>query len=94
VRIIWAKDGEEAIQKFDSAVEIDFILMDIKMPKKDGFQSIKAIRKVDKKIPIIVVTAYVGEEDRNLALELGAIDFITKPLDQELLISKLVKNLR
>lgn len=86
--IIKAFDGVEALDKINKHTsEIDLILLDIKIPKFDGFQLLKHI-KTDpslKKIPVIIVSAHVMEEDRRKALELGCNSFLDKPIDITLL---------
>ncbi len=88
-RLIWVKNGEEAIRKFESGTRIDMILMDIKMPVKDGFQAIRAIRVVNKQIPIIAVTAFESPEHRSKVKELGVNAFISKPVEQNELLETL-----
>lgn len=88
-RIIWVQDGDEAIRKFESGVSIDLILMDLKMPGKDGLQAIHAIRRVNKEIPIIVITAYVSKEYRAKAREAQVNAFISKPVEQDELMETL-----
>lgn len=93
VRIIWAKDGAEVINKFKSGIEIDAIIMDINMPVVNGMHAIKKIRETDKNIPIIAVTALAGEEDQKIVKSLGANDYIIKPVSKEILLAALVRNL-
>ncbi len=77
-----ASDGLEALAKIE--LDIDLILMDINMPKMDGFEVIRRIRaEADyQDIPIIMVTAMARKEDRLRAVQMGANDFIAKPIDQ------------
>ncbi len=73
-----AKDGEEAIQKaFDH--KPDLILLDLMLPKLNGFEVCKTIRKYDPTIPIVILSAKGDEGDKVLGLELGADDYVTKP---------------
>jgi CheY-like chemotaxis protein len=75
----WAHNGIEAIdlyQKLHPAV----ILMDIHMPDMDGLLATKKIREIDKKVPIIAVTAYAFDADRRNAIAAGCNSFITKPI--------------
>ncbi|GMG98088.1 response regulator YycF [Tepidimicrobium xylanilyticum] len=87
-----AFDGEEAIEKVHSLLP-ELILLDIMLPKKDGFQVLKEIRK-DYKIPILMLTAKEEEVDKVLGLELGADDYITKPFSMRELIARVKANLR
>jgi len=82
-----ACDGTEAVEKVKSAPAgyYDVILMDIQMPKMDGYEATKQIRALDDKkkadIPIIAVTANAFEEDRQIALETGMNGHLAKPYD-------------
>jgi len=60
--------------------EVDLILMDIKMPEMDGLDATKAIKKVDKEIPIIAQTAFAMENDEKMSLEAGCDAYISKPI--------------
>ena len=63
----------------------DLILMDIKMPRMDGLEATHIIRSYSKEIPIIALTAYAFETDKELALEAGCNDFVTKPISEKIL---------
>lgn len=84
-----ANDGEEALMKIGGMEKVDLILMDIMMPKMDGYETIKAIRENPKwrKLPIIALTAKAMKEDRDLCINAGANDYITKPVDVDKLLS-------
>jgi two-component system, cell cycle response regulator DivK len=88
-RIIHARNGEEAVEMFRSQQDISLILMDIQMPVMDGFTATKEIRKLDDKIPIIVQTAYSIKKVKEMAINCGCNDFLTKPIDADLLIRKI-----
>ncbi len=76
-----ASDGFEALSKL--VFDIDLILLDILMPGMDGFKVVQSVRKQEeyKDIPIIMVTGLTSREDRVRAVEVGANDFISKPVD-------------
>jgi len=93
-RIIWVKNGKEAIRQFESGIKIDLVLLDIKMPEMDGLQAIRAIRTVNKKIPIIVISAFETREYRTEAEQLGINDFIPKPVEQEQLLKSMATALQ
>ena len=82
-----AGDGSEAVEKMKAAPAgtYDVILMDIQMPKMDGYEAAKQIRALDdpKKagIPIVAVTANAFEEDRKIAMEAGMDGHLAKPYD-------------
>ncbi|MBZ2175677.1 response regulator transcription factor [Schnuerera sp. xch1] len=87
-----AFDGEDAIDKVYK-ISPDLILLDIMLPKKDGFQVLKEIRK-DYTVPVLMLTAKEEEVDKVLGLELGADDYITKPFSMRELIARVKANLR
>ena len=82
------KDGEHALQEFEKQT-FDFCLLDVMMPKKDGFEVAKLIRQSNALIPIIFITAKSLKEDRLKGYGLGADDYITKPFDEEELLCKI-----
>ncbi|MCW3085839.1 MAG: DNA-binding response regulator [Bacteroidetes bacterium] len=82
------KDGELALKAFHSN-SFDLCLLDVMMPKMDGFSLAKAIRLTDKKIPLIFITAKSLKEDKLKGYDLDADDYITKPFDEEELLWKI-----
>lgn len=88
--LLWAKDGVEAIEMYKQ-YQPDLILMDVKMPRMDGLEAIHIIRSYSKEIPIIALTAYAFEADKELALEMGCNDFVTKPISERTLRKALDK---
>ncbi len=72
-----AYDGEEAIEKARQR-EYDVILLDVMLPKADGYEVCQAIREFSE-VPIIMVTAKSGDIDKIMGLEYGADDYVTKP---------------
>ncbi len=77
-----ATDGKEGLQKFNSN-SYDLCLLDVMMPKKDGFSLAKDIRKVNTEVPIIFLTAKSMNEDKIEGFKSGADDYITKPFSHE-----------
>ena len=63
----------------------DIILMDMKMPDMDGFTATRKIREFDTEIPIIAVTAFAFDQDRQKAIQAGCNDYMSKPISRELL---------
>jgi DNA-binding response OmpR family regulator len=82
------KDGELALKSFSSN-SYDLCLLDIMMPKMDGFSLAKSIRQTDPKIPLIFITAKSLKDDKLKGYDLGADDYITKPFDEEELLWKI-----
>ncbi|MBS6517642.1 MAG: response regulator transcription factor [Clostridium sp.] len=74
-----AYDGEEAVQKAKEK-EYDMVLLDVMLPKRDGFEVCQAIREFSE-MPIIMLTAKGGDMDKILGLEYGADDYVTKPFN-------------
>ena len=79
---IIAYNGKAALEKFkENKNEISCIITDIKMPLMNGLVFIQEVRKIDKKIPVVFLTAHGDEEQMKLALSLNAFDFLNKPYD-------------
>ena len=78
--VLEAGDGEEALDVFYKNKDIALIILDVMMPKMDGWEVVKEIRKVSK-VPIIMLTAKGDDMDKILGLEYGADDYITKPFN-------------
>lgn len=86
-RIKVAKNGKKAIEIVDTSDDIDLILLDVEMPQMNGYEVCKAIKNSDSKknIPIIFLTGKSSEADEEYGLNLGAIDYITKPFSKSIL---------
>jgi PAS domain S-box-containing protein len=91
VEIFEAENGEVAIETLKNNKDIDLILMDIMMPIMDGYETMKIIRQMPdfQKIPIITLTAKAMKEDYQKAIDSGANDYISKPLDTDKLFELL-----
>ncbi|OGW48628.1 MAG: hypothetical protein A2078_08845 [Nitrospirae bacterium GWC2_57_9] len=83
--VIPARDGAEGIKKL-SDERIGLVLTDMKLPKKDGFEVLKAVKEEDHLLPVIVMTAYGTIETAVKAVKQGAYDFLTKPFDTDHLL--------
>jgi signal transduction histidine kinase len=92
--IISAKTGIEAVEKCRKEPDIDLILMDIKMPKMDGYESVKQIRQFNKSVIIIAQTAFAQVGDRAKAIEAGCNDYTTKPIIGEVLMDIIRKHMK
>lgn len=88
--LLWARDGVEALELYKTN-KVDLILMDVRMPRMGGLATTEQIRRTDTKTPIIALTAFAFDSDRAQTLEAGCTDFIAKPINSELLKSKLKK---
>ena len=91
--LLWAKNGEDAVNQFKEH-QPDLILMDIKMPHMDGLEATRLIRSYSKEVPIVALTAFAFESDKDRAIEAGCDDCLTKPVSQnalEKVLDKYVK---
>lgn len=86
-------DGKEALH-FLEHNHPDLVLLDLMLPKTDGFEVCRAIQKQDDPVPVIMMTAKAGETDRVVGLELGADDYITKPFSTRELEARIKAVLR
>lgn len=89
MQTVHAKNGKDALEILNSSNDIDIVLMDIMMPIMNGYEAIEQIRKNKKleKLPVIAVTAKAMQEDKQKAINCGADDYLTKPIDLDKLIS-------
>ena len=86
-KVLTAFNGEEALKKIEKSP--DLVILDIMMPKKDGITLAKEIRLLDKEIPIIFLTARSEEYSEVAAFDIGADDYITKPIKPRALMSRI-----
>ncbi|MGE0076539.1 MAG: ATP-binding protein [Bacteroidales bacterium] len=87
--IMWAKNGQEAVEKTASESLVDIVLMDIQMPIMDGYEAASVIRKNKPSLPIIAQTAYALPHDNIKCFEVGCNDYISKPINANLLKQKI-----
>jgi len=88
------EDGEKALDFFSANQNIEFCILDVMMPKKDGFYVAKEIRKSDKTIPILFLTAKSLEKDKLKGFQIGADDYMTKPFSMDELLVRVQAILR
>lgn len=91
--VLEASNGEEAMDIFYEDKDIDLLILDVMMPKMDGWQVCREIRKTSK-IPIIMLTAKADERDELLGFELGVDEYITKPFSPKILVARVEAILR
>ncbi len=84
--VVEAFAGEEAVEKAGSE-RPDCVLMDIKMPGMDGIEALKSIRRISPGLPVVLMSAYVTEEQASEAKKQGACGVLTKPVDVEMVLS-------
>ncbi len=92
--VLKARTGVEAIEICRNIPDIDLVLMDIKMPEMDGYEATRQIRQFNTDVVIIAQTAYALTGDRELAIEAGCNDYISKPLDMSLLKATIKKHFK
>ncbi|KXB56789.1 response regulator transcription factor [Lachnoanaerobaculum saburreum] len=91
--VLEAQDGEEALKVFDANKDVKLILLDVMMPKMDGFEVLEAIRQYSK-VPIIMLTARSEERDELEGYKLGVDEYITKPFSPKILVARVEAVLR
>ena len=91
IKILRAINGDEAIKLATTRPEIGIVLMDIKMPVINGFDATRIIKKQRPKLPVIAQTAYALANDNARAMEAGCDDYISKPINKNLLFEKILK---
>ena len=91
--LIWARNGQQAVDIHAGHDDIDLILMDIRMPEMNGLQATEKIRSLDKDIPIIALTAFAFADDREKSMEAGCTEHLAKPVKIEELKGVLQKYL-
>ena len=91
--VVEAADGEEALNLFFEKNDIDLVILDVMMPKVDGWQVCREIREYSK-IPIIMLTAKSDERDELLGFELGVDEYISKPFSPKILVARVEAILR
>ncbi|MDQ9170554.1 HAMP domain-containing protein [Oxalobacteraceae bacterium R-40] len=89
MNVLFAENGRDGIQVLESNPDVEIVLMDIMMPEMDGYDTMRAIRKIPKfkLLPIITLTAKAMKGDRDKCISAGASDYITKPVDVAQLLS-------
>jgi CheY-like chemotaxis protein len=91
MEVITAENGRDAVETMEKGMRIDAVLMDIMMPEMDGYDTMRAIRRMPQyqALPIIALTAKAMKGDREKCIEAGASDYISKPVDTDQLLSLL-----
>ena len=91
--VVEAGDGEEALEIFFAQKDIALILLDVMMPKMDGWEVLKTIRKYSK-VPVIMLTARSEERDELQGFSLGVDEYISKPFSPKILVARVEALLR
>jgi CheY-like chemotaxis protein len=94
LKILHARNGQEAVEICHDNKEIDLVLMDIKMPLLNGNEATKKIKSFRPHLPVIAQTAYSTTDDINLSKSAGCDDFISKPIGAKILYSIIASYLK
>ena len=92
-QVLEAGDGEEAVDVFFSTKGIDLLVLDVMMPRMDGWEVVREIRKVSE-VPIIILTAKDQENDELQGFDLGVDEYISKPFSPKILVARIEAILR
>lgn len=92
-QVVEAENGQEALDIFFAENDIDLVILDVMMPKMDGWQACREIRETSK-VPIIMLTAKSDERDELLGFELGVDEYISKPFSPKILVARVGAILR
>lgn len=92
-KVLEAANGEDAVDIFFKEIDISLIILDVMMPKMDGWEVCREIRK-ESKVPIIMLTAKGDERDELLGFELGVDEYISKPFSPKILVARVEAILR
>ena len=92
-QVLEAEDGAEAVDIFFSRKDISLVILDVMMPKMDGYQVLKEIRNYSK-VPVVMLTARAEEHDELKGFELGVDEYISKPFSPKILVARIEALLR
>jgi CheY-like chemotaxis protein len=80
INFIEARDGKEAVDKFEQ-YNPDLVILDIMMPNMGGVETLKIMKKINKDVPIVIITAIENEKTKKTCIDLGAAGYFIKPLN-------------
>ncbi len=88
-RVVQAKDGQDALEKLENGLDCNLAIVDIEMPRMDGFEFLRRLKSIPQfaHILVAILTSRSGLKHRQMALELGAIHYFTKPYSEEQLLA-------
>lgn len=91
--VVYAGDGEDALERLDENPDVDLVLLDINMPKMNGLEFLDELRDRGKlnKLPVIIISTEGREEDTQRGLEAGAVAYIKKPFRSEEILEIIAK---
>lgn len=89
--ILNARNGQDAVETCRNTSDVDLVLMDIQLPFMDGYEATRQIRQFNKSVIIIAQTAYALTGDKEKSIEAGCNDYISKPINKDLLLMLIKK---
>jgi len=91
--VFGTESAENGMEILNRGIKVDIIIMDVSLPRIDGYQATRMIKENPRfsELPVIMLTAHAMEEDKDKGFESGCNDFLTKPVDEELLLETLAK---
>lgn len=89
--VLNVRNGKDAVETCRNTPDIDLVLMDIQLPFMDGYEAIRQIRQFNKSVIIIAQTAYALTGDKEKSIEAGCNDYISKPINMDLLLMLIKK---
>ena len=93
-KIIRVKNGLEEVQAFKDTPDIDLIITDIRMPEMDGYEAVRQIRKINRKVIIIALTDFAQSGEKEIAQKVGCTDYLSKPIQKDKLMEIIEKYFR
>jgi len=94
INLIWARNGQEAVNVCKSRSHIFLVIMDIKMPVMDGLQASREIKHLRPELPVVAFTAYCSDEDVKKAISCGCCGFMSKPITRNQLCNVVMEHLQ
>ena len=93
--VVQARDGQDALEKLETGIEVDSVVCDVEMPRMDGYSFLSKLRAMERfeRIPVTMLTSRSGEKHRNLAMNLGATAYFSKPYQERHLLKSLADTL-
>jgi DNA-binding NtrC family response regulator len=91
LEIITAFSGEEALKRLKENDRIEVVILDVKMPGMDGIQALREIKNSHPLVEVVMLTGHATVETAILGMKLGAFDYLMKPCDMDLLMSKVTE---
>jgi DNA-binding NtrC family response regulator len=89
ITVVSANSGPEALQKLEADSLIDVVVLDVKMPGMDGVDTLKAIKPAHPLVEVVMLTGHATVESAIEGMKLGALDYLMKPCDMDILLAKL-----